>query len=378
MISIFLCFAFLCSNPHVLESVISETMTQGGTRIHGELGPGDKIRNDGCYYDIYSRKAVLGKAIIVSQSSSSLDSRLIIISPSGKHFENDNYLAHSLDSRLSVLMDERGYYRIVCTSYQPQSGPYELSIVEREMPEIFGIFSGIEEYPPNWPKAPLCAEDAYNLQKAFVEAGLIKPENSIVLTDSELEPFSLNQAFQTIAGRIGPDDTFIFFFSGRGDRMKGTADPELIELDGMDEVLCLYSENITDNELAELLNLINTGLIIVVLDCCNSGGMAKDLIVKPGRVLFASSEEDTFADFASNLGAGGFLSLFFREAVEGKADLDKDGIQTLGEFSMYALKRFCQEVKLPSSSMDGYQIFVEDRGVVPQYEIMWFWKNLRK
>lgn len=65
--------------------------------------------------------------------------------------------------------------------------------------------------------------------------------------------------------------------------------------------------------------------MLVVLDSCFSGGFSKDVISVPGRIGFFSSEEDVTSLVANKFAAGGYLSLFFAEALgDAGADEDRD------------------------------------------------------
>jgi len=46
-------------------------------------------------------------------------------------------------------------------------------------------------------------------------------------------------------------------------------------------------------------------------------GFAADLRTLPNTVFYGASEEDVVSEYANELGAGGYLSLFFREAIDG-------------------------------------------------------------
>ena len=66
--------------------------------------------------------------------------------------------------------------------------------------------------------------------------------------------------------------------------------------------------------------------------------------------------------------------MFFREAIQGKADLDGDGITMGGELIGYIEKRYNDAIPTPSVATYGYQEFVHDRGVVPQ-DALFFWQT---
>ena len=58
-----------------------------------------------------------------------------------------------------------------------------------------------------------------------------------------------------------------------------------------------------------------------------------------------SSEEDVTSQVAAKFRAGGYLSVFFEEALEGYADFDENGELTALELSEYLHNRFRVDVK---------------------------------
>ncbi len=354
-------------------SALANTVRPGDT-ITGDLGSGDLQLESDCYYDEYEIDAAIGAPLIVTQESEDFDCYLIVINPDGTQYENDNF-GYGTDSRVVVMIRESGTYSILCTSYfAEETGEYELSVEEKTRPNYYGVFIGIEMYIGFWEDAPLCDTDAEQLYDAFVDSGLMDPSNGIVLTNRNAETDEVADSIDELAPRITEDDVFIFFFSGHGGRIKATRSAgKISELDCMDETITLRDDDIVDHELAEMLDRIDAGLTVVVLDSCHSGGVAEDVVNGPNRVCYASSEEDVLSDFAPEFNAGGYLSVFFREAIEGSADLDGDGMIMMGELTRYLLHRYTQEVPDHDSAFYGYQELVHLRGVVPQDTIFcWF------
>ncbi|MCK4719479.1 caspase family protein, partial [bacterium] len=202
---------------------------------------------------------------------------------------------------------------------------------------------GIDDYGAELDDAPLCDEDAENLFDTFVRSGIMDKENGIVLTNRDAELMDVENAMHDMAQRVGPDDVFIFFFSGHGDRIAATSRNVAGEIDEYDETLVLRNTDLIDDHLAEMLGEIDAALKVGVLDACHAGGVAEDISRFPKTVGFASSEEDVLSDFAPELDAGGYLSVFFTEAVGGDADLDGDGIIMIGELARFLSNRFYED-----------------------------------
>ena len=104
----------------------------------------------------------------------------------------------------------------------------------------------------------------------------------------------------------------------------------------MDETIELYDGPMLDDELAAIHDNSNAGTILLVMDSCFSGGFSKDIVSQPGRMGLFSSEEDVTSQVAFKFQAGGYLSVFFDEAIrEGYADRDDNGEVTAIELSQY-------------------------------------------
>jgi hypothetical protein len=94
----------------------------------GQLDTGDD-RLDGDYYDTYDFYGNAGDTVVIDLFSSSFDTYLILMAPSGADTQNDDY-NESLDrSRIERVLDETGTWTAFVTSYESgETGAYELSI----------------------------------------------------------------------------------------------------------------------------------------------------------------------------------------------------------------------------------------------------------
>ena len=353
----------------------AERLLRPGDTVLGVLSPMDGILKDNCYFDSYLIDAEVGDLLQITQISEDFDSYLIVKGPDGRKWENDDFdpTLTTFDSRVPVLIRDSGTYEIICSSKYPDStGEYVLTFERIERPTYFGIFVGIGFYGREWYATPLCDKDAENLRDAFISRGIMEEENTILLTNNQAKYKKVVFAFDEMMERVGPEDVFVFFFSGHGRKMESDGSELGEAFDGMNEAICLKDKDMSDDFLGSQFDRINARLTVVVVDACNSGGLARDIVAKPGRILYASSEEDVLSDLAEELNAGGFLAAFFIDAVTGGADLDGDGMVMMGELTRYLLIRYGNDLPQPESSTYGYQELVHDRGTVSQDSIF-FW-----
>jgi hypothetical protein len=239
---------------------------------------------------------------------------------------------------------------------------------------VFGIFAGITDYPGSTNDLPECANDAIKLAEALSTTGLLTPDRQVMLTDAQATTANLRTAMQRMAAVVGPEDVFVFFYSGHGGRTGGGS-TDTREIDGADEYLSVYDGNMMDDELGRLFDGIRARTSILALDACFAGGFAKDVITRPGRVGMFSSEEDVTSSVAGNFQAGGYLSHFLRLAMSGQADTDpQDGVLTVGELTHWTWQQFGRHASDVRMSM-GYQHLVVDRGAVGAGQVLWAYRR---
>ncbi|MDI7268693.1 MAG: pre-peptidase C-terminal domain-containing protein [Myxococcota bacterium] len=356
-----------------------------GTSRSGRLEHGDSRLGTGEFVDGYSFEGASGQAVRIDLQSSEFDSYLILRFPSGRQIENDDASPTGRNSLIETTLEEGGTYRVLVTSYRPgEMGSYDLALsagdgaaataagetgpVPDQHRRFYGVFVGITDYPPGVGDLAYCREDAEKLGRAFRQVGLMDGAQMDVLVDGRARKADVRSAMRRMASRVGPNDVFVFFYSGHGDQTDRDARAHADEVDGRGESIVLGRDHYTDDEMAEDLDGIRAGLTVVVIDACFSGGFARDVISRPDRVGFFSSEEDLTSNVAVEFQAGGYLSLFFRQAIEGRADLDGDGVVRIGELSHYIRDQYAQHVRAASAETTegaaGYQHLVVDRGSV--------------
>ncbi|MES3007650.1 MAG: pre-peptidase C-terminal domain-containing protein [Pseudomonadota bacterium] len=359
-----------------------------GETASGDLESDDLLNDDGMYEDTYAFQGSAGDTVRLDLSSQDFDTYLRLITPSGESIDNDDFEGDVNLSAIELTLQESGRYRVVVTSYSAGSmGDYELSaspqssrvIVENTSGgQIYGIFAGISDYPGTDSDLSYTDQDATRARDALINGAGMSPDNAITLLNDQATVGNLRAAIDRFAAQIDPEDTFVLFYSGHGSRSDRSGGPDNADPDGLDESIVLYDGEVLDDELNGLFSNVAAGTTLLVLDSCFSGGFAKDFISRPGRMGLFSSEEDVTSQVAAKFRAGGYLSVFFEEALEGYADFDENGELTALELSEYLHNRFRVDVK--SASVDqyvstggpqsGYQHLVVDRGGVGPYNIL--------
>jgi hypothetical protein len=230
---------------------------------------------------------------------------------------------------------------------------------------VFAIMVGVSEYGGAASDLPYTDEDAEKLAETLQREGVLNA-SSVVLTNADATVGAVRRAFNEVARQAGPDDLFLFFFSGHGTQTQSITSAQ--EPDGRTESIVLTDGEITDQEMARLFGSLGTRLSLLVLDSCFSGGFARNVVDRPGVMGLFSSEEDLTSQVAGKFEAGGYLSHFLRTGLAGDGDGDGDGAVTAGELATYLRRQFVAEVDgVEAETMEGqrnYQNLVIDRGGV--------------
>jgi len=346
-----------------------------GQTVAGTLGSGDETLDSGEYVDTYSFVGRRGERVAVELTSSAFDAYTILRTPSGEQRENDDG-QDGTNSRLDTVLTEDGEYQVMVTSYASgETGSYRFSVspsqgsprqaAVQSGARVFAVMVGVSDYGGGQNNLPYTDEDARKLAETLQREGVLNP-SSVVLTNAQATVGGVQAAFARVAAQAGPDDMFLFFFSGHGDQ-SDTAVTGL-EPDGRSESIVLRDGEISDVEMSRLFGSLRTRLALLVLDSCYSGGFARNVVDRPGVMGLFSSEEDLTSAVADKFRAGGYLSHFLRTGMSGEADGDGDHLVTAGELATYLRRQFRTEVEsVESETADGqrnYQNLVIDRGGV--------------
>ncbi len=181
----------------------------------------------------------------------------------------------------------------------------------------FALCVGLDQYGiKGVPELTGCADDARQVGARLKKLGF----HLKVLTDQQATLESVATALGQI-GRLADSvgSTIVYFHSGHG--FRGEFDRRLLvdaEWDHRQESLVLFNGLFADDALASVVSKWpRRATAAILVDACHGGGLGPDLMRRDGPTLFVgSSEEDATSMVASNLRAGGYLSSFFRTALD--------------------------------------------------------------
>lgn len=355
-------------------------------RLDGSLSERDRTDEQG--HHVRSRRIALhrGDHVTFTLSSAEFDTVARVTGPHNGAWQDDDGAGQGTNSLLRFVAPQDGTYTFIATSYaQGETGAFQALIDIRPgaasddgwdndgdddsrdtddgddaddradapaAPEptapaaapngagrTFGIFVGITNYQGENNNLPGSAADAVHLARAFQQAGWMQRSNAVVLTDREATLANVQQAFRTVAPRVGANDTFVFFFDGHGSS----------------SALDLRGADLSRDTLGRMMGQVR-GRQLLVLDSCSAGGFASLVRGQSRRAgLFSSSATET-SSTAPAVGAGGWLAYAFREAVNGGVQRRDDGSLDFNEVVSYVREQY------QSHDVDQTLVAVNSRG----------------
>ena len=159
--------------------------------------------------------------------------------------------------------------------------------------DTYAIVVGVNEYPdptdatgnplkdengnPVSSKLRGAVNDAKGVQKLLIDNYDVDAKNIKVLTDKDATGDNLVKAFGDVFKELGPDDQFVFYFSGHGTRVK---DAESKDADGKGSAIVLVDYQLVRGKLfGDMAKQLADGGIdsTFMFDSCFAGGMSRDV-----------------------------------------------------------------------------------------------------
>lgn len=338
----------------------------GRISLDGRLGRRDAVDAEGRHRREQVVSLRRGDRVRFGASSEALDVMAVVEGPGAERWEDDDG-AGGTDARLAFTAPRDGSYRFIVTSYEAgETGAYQAEAVishggradaddadaqgdgddgdaddgaadaapSTGAGATYGIFVGVSRYGGDNEDLPGAAADAVQLARTFQQAGWMARSNAVVLTDAQATADGVRQAFRTLAPRVRPDDTLVFFFDGHGSRR---------ELD-------LVGPDIARGELGRMMNRVQ-GHQLLVLDSCEAGGFAPLVQGRVDRAGLFSSRATESSSTAPEVGAGGWLAYAFREAVAGGVSRRPDGSVDLGDVITYVRRQYAEHRVTPGQNL---------------------------
>lgn len=289
--------------------------------------------------------------------NASFDAMLVVTGPQGFHAENDDAPGEGTNARLRFTAPVSGTYTLTATTYGPREygafyllahrigsvatpvpyvAPRPFAPVATPTPpvvdpstttqtggRVFGVFAGVTEYPSG--SLFRAAEDAADLASAFQRRGVIRPGDSVVLTNGQATPAAIRQALLRFAPRMTARDTMVFYFGGHGS----------------DGSISMPSGPLTTSELAEVLDRL-PGRQLITLDTCHAGSFESIVAQSPQRLGLFSSTAGESSYTAERVNSSGWLIYFLLRSAQGQAPAGDDGVLQFDELASYIRQGYQQ------------------------------------
>jgi hypothetical protein len=206
------------------------------------------------------------------------------------------------------------------------------------------VVIGINGYE-KWPPLEYAMQDAKAIQKRLREIGF---DNVTLILDKEAtQSRILTELFHNLPQKVGPDDRLVFYFAGHGqtvDLSGGGKRGYIIPVDG--EPGQESGTAISMEQVKSLSSRISAKHILYVMDSCYSGlGLSRAAGPSPTISGFLRKVATMRAvqivtaggsgEQAQERGGHGLFTGFFLKALEGAADINKDGVVTGSELGTY-------------------------------------------
>lgn len=252
------------------------------------------------------------------------------------------------DEAVTVYSDEDAVYGITVYLYERRGlTSFSLDVnrieqVEKASPspesEIWAITTGISGYPSAADRLNRASMDAVEVYDFLTEEQGIPEDHVILLVDAIATVDNFIDGVSSLLENAGPEDRVIIFFSGHGNQFApGSGGQE--ESDSANESICLYDDDVSDDQLAALLDSLADAPVFLFFDACHSGGFVNDFAPGSNVLVLTAAREDLSVSER-------ILTPILLQGSRGDADNDGNGYVSALELMTYIdgrLQLICPE-----------------------------------
>ncbi|MCD4701254.1 MAG: C13 family peptidase [Candidatus Aegiribacteria sp.] len=205
------------------------------------------------------------------------------------------------DEAVEVYAEKSAEYGITVYLYD-RSGqtPFRLEVnrIERTalaepspLEEIWAISAGISGYSSSADILNRASMDAVEMYDFLIEDQRVPADHVILLVDAMATSEEFISGISSLLSSAGPEDKVIVFYSGHGDQSyPGSGGAE--EPDSANEYLCLYDDEISDDQIAALIDSLAVSPVFLFFDACHSGGFVNDFSDGSNVLILTAARED--------------------------------------------------------------------------------------
>jgi hypothetical protein len=267
-----------------------------GQQVSGELSPADPVMLTGTPYQDWKVSGSVGQELTITLTSDEFDPFLYVLRGDEVLASNDDF--DGLNSQVTLALPTTGAYTLRVSTYETgEGGAFTLSVGAAAAPTRvtdfgsggapngrYALLVGIDDYPGTGSDLRGPIEDARIMHRVLVERFGFDPANIVTLNDANATRQNIAQGVAQHLGQAGPDGVAVLFYSGHGTQigenigLTGSLDPE--PRGQGDEAIFVYgaeyeSSVILDEELGYLIESIDAGRTLVVVDACFSGEITR-------------------------------------------------------------------------------------------------------
>lgn len=252
------------------------------------------------------------------------------------------------DEAVAVYSEEDAVYGITVYLYERRdrtSFTLDVNRIEQvEMassspePEIWAITAGISGYPEAADVLNRASMDAVEVYDFMITEQGIPEDHVILLVDAIATVDNFIDGVSSLLENAGPEDRVVIFFSGHGNQLApGSGGQE--ESDSANESICLFDDEISDDQLADLVDSLADAPVFLFFDACHSGGFVNDFTQGSNVLVLTAAREDLSVSER-------ILTPILLQGSRGDADIDGNGYVSALELMTYIdgrLQLICPE-----------------------------------
>lgn len=169
--------------------------------------------------------------------------------------------------------------------------------------DYWAVLIGINDYPGSSGDLPFSVNEILSFRNTLLEGGNWQDSHIRVLTDSDATVNGVFDALNWLDENEDKNDISIIYYAGHGSR------------NSSNERLQIYDGYISDIDLDAKLDDME-GNIVIILDCCYSGGFINE-VGQRGRVILAACQKDslTYQDYNLKSGIFGYFVNFSLQKI---------------------------------------------------------------
>lgn len=312
-----------------------------------------------------------GIKVVYKYKAETVTTRGIATDKSGVSWVRINQMDAPIDERGNFLKDipiQIGTNTILIEAADTLGNRSRVSVaVEREeiaLPEIsriasaaqlshfydksYAVVIGINDYE-RWPALEFAVNDAKAIKEKLMETGF--DEITTIFDKEATQRRILTELFHELPRQVGRNDRVLFYFAGHGqteDLPNGGKKGYIIPVDA--DTSNFSSSAISMEQIRSLSTRIPAKHILYVMDSCYSGlGLSRSYGVSTSisgylrkvgsmrviQILTAGGKGEQVQEKAGH----GLFTTYFLRALEGEADINKDGVVTGTELGAYLRPR---------------------------------------